>query len=168
VEGWISLYRKFINWQWYQDINVKTLFIHLLLTANHKENKWKNILVKRGELITSVAHLSEETGLSIKQVRNCLKKLTTSQELTIKTTNKFTLINIVNYSKYQDKNEEKDNLKDKQRANEGQSKDKQRATNNNDNNVNNDKNSIHTMQKEVKEICDKYGIPCTIREGDGK
>ena len=34
-EGWISLYRKFLDWQWYDYPTVKIVFLHCLLSANH-------------------------------------------------------------------------------------------------------------------------------------
>ena len=41
MEGWIKVHRKLVDWEWYNDINVKVVFLHLLLTANHKEKQWK-------------------------------------------------------------------------------------------------------------------------------
>ena len=36
-QGFIALYRKMLDWDWYTDTNTKSLFIHLLLKANHKD-----------------------------------------------------------------------------------------------------------------------------------
>lgn len=44
MEGWISLYRKILNWEWYSDANTFRLFIHLLLQANHEEKNGKDKL----------------------------------------------------------------------------------------------------------------------------
>ena len=100
-KGWISLYRKFNNWQWYKNANVKSLFIHLVLNANHNEVEWKNIKVLRGQIITSREHLAEDLGLSIQQIRTCLSKLESTNEIKIETTNRYTLITVINYDKYQ-------------------------------------------------------------------
>ena len=146
--GWICLFRKFINWEWYQDINVKVVFLHLLLTANHKDSKWQGIEIKRGQKITSISHLASEVNLSVRQVRTALNKLEMTNEITIETTNKYTLISIVKYNFYQDKDNENDkqnNTQDDKRAtNERQTNDKRATTNNNDNNItinNNDNNN---------------------------
>ena len=37
--GWIKLYSKFLEWEWYTDVNTKAVFIHLLLTANYEQKK---------------------------------------------------------------------------------------------------------------------------------
>ncbi len=125
-KGWIKLHRRLTTWQWYNDIVTFRLFIHLLLTANHMPIKWREITIPAGSLITSLNHLSKATGLSFKQVRTSLNKLKRSNEVAIKTTNRYSMISIVNWDYYQGEG--------KQRANEGQTKGKQRATNKNDKN----------------------------------
>ena len=37
--GWISLYRKFTEWEWYTDANTMRVFLHLLLKANIYKQK---------------------------------------------------------------------------------------------------------------------------------
>lgn len=126
MEGWIKLHRKMINWEWYNDINVKVVFLHLLLTANHEDKKWQGIEIKRGQKITSLSHLAEETKLSVKQIRNVLNKLKSTGEITSKGTNEYTIITIVKYNDYQIKEENKDmqtdTQTDKRRASKGQTK----------------------------------------------
>ena len=103
MEPWIKLYRKFTEWEWYRDINCKVVFLHLLLTANWKPKKWQGIVVGAGELVTSRASLAEEVDLSVQQIRTSLKKLSESGVIKIDTTNKYTVIHINNYEKYQEK-----------------------------------------------------------------
>jgi hypothetical protein len=101
MEGWIKLHRKLVNWEWYHDSHTFHLFVHLLLSANHVDKKWKGIVVKRGQLITGRIALSKSTGISVNSVRTCIKRLKSTSELTIKTTNKYSIITICNYEKYQ-------------------------------------------------------------------
>lgn len=99
--GYIKLHRKILDWQWYTDIPTHILFEHLLLTVNWQDSKWKNITIKRGQRVTSLQHLSQETGLSVQQVRTSLNKLRSSQEITQSATKRYTLITIENYDLYQ-------------------------------------------------------------------
>jgi len=122
--GFIKIHRKFINWEWYDDINTKVLFIHLILKANYTDKNWHGIEVKRGSLITSTQNLSTELGVSIRQVRTSLTKLKSTSELTIKTTNKYSLISITYYDKYQSN----DKQYVSQTTNERQSNDNQTTT----------------------------------------
>ena len=117
MDGWIKLHRKILEWEWYNDNNTKIVFLHLLLTANHKEKKWQGITIKRGQKLTSLQHLAEETNLSMQQVRTALDKLKLTNEITTKSTNKNTLITIEKYSNYQDKDEENNKQDDIRRNN---------------------------------------------------
>jgi len=140
MEGYIALHRKIFEWEWYTDTAVKTFFIHCLLKANFKDKKWRGIIIKRGQFLTSLSSLSNETGLTIKQVRRAISVLEDTNELGKETTNLNTLISVTYYDKYQNEG--------KQRANEGQTKGKQRATTNNDNKGNKDNKNNITDDKE--------------------
>ena len=105
-KGWVKLFRKFTDWEWYDDINTKVLFLHLLLKVNHKDKNWRNTVVKRGELITSSFNLAKETQLTRQQIRLSLSKLISSGDIVKKTTNKYTHLTICNYSSYQDTQKE--------------------------------------------------------------
>ena len=134
---WISIHRKFLNWQWYKNINVKILFLHLLLKANYKDNYWQDIVIKRGQILTSIKSLSDEIGLTEQQTRTALNKLKSTNEITMKTTSKFTLINVEKYDFYQSNNKKVTNEITKNITNEQQTNNKQITTNNNINNNNN-------------------------------
>ena len=101
MSGWIKLHRQIIDWEWYTDHNTFRVFLHLLLTANHKDKKYKGMELKAGTIVTSRDLLAIATGLSVRQVRTALYKLKTTNELTIKTSPQGTIIQIVNYLKYQ-------------------------------------------------------------------
>lgn len=102
MRGWIKLHRQFLEWEWYDDNNTKILFLHLLLKTNHKDRSYRGDIVKRGTLLTGLQLLSKETGLSVQQVRTSLGKLNSTNEITIKTSNKGTVIQVVKYDSYQE------------------------------------------------------------------
>jgi hypothetical protein len=99
--NWIKIYRSLLDWQWYSNTNCVRIFIHLLLKANIEKKTWQNIDVERGQIITSIEKLSQQTCLSPEQVRTVLKKLNSTHEITSKTTNKYTMITLNNYETYQ-------------------------------------------------------------------
>ena len=106
MAGWIKLHRKMLEWEWYDDINVCRLWVHLLLKANHKDNRWKGIDVKSGQLITGRHSLSYETGLTEQQIRTSINKLKSTGEITSKIYSKFSLITITSWSEYQQDNQQ--------------------------------------------------------------
>jgi hypothetical protein len=132
--GWIKLHRQLLDWEWYDDINTSRLFIHLMLTANHKDNKWRGIDIKRGSRLTSLDKLSSETNLSVSKIRTSIKKLISTSEIASKSHSQYTVFIMKNYDSYQ--GDDKPN--DKPVTNESQTNDKQIATNKNDKNVNKD------------------------------
>jgi predicted transcriptional regulator len=145
MNGWIKLHRSLIKWEWYDDINVKVTFLHLLLSANHAPKKWRGIDIGRGQLWTSIGNLAKEIGLSEKQIRNSLKKLESTKEISIKGASKGTMITVCKYDSYQDTKEDKGEQTGKPKANEGRAKGEQRATNKNDNNTKNEKEKKETI-----------------------
>ncbi|MBI9113289.1 hypothetical protein [Maridesulfovibrio ferrireducens] len=111
MSGWVKLHRSTLDWEWYDDTNVFRLFIHLILTVNYEDKKWRGITIKKGQIVTSVAKLSEQTGLSPMQVRTAMDKLKSTNEVTSQTTNRSTLLTISNYEKFQG-TKESDNKQD--------------------------------------------------------
>lgn len=102
MDNWfIKIHRQILDWEWYDDINTCRLFLHLLLKANYEDSKWHWIEIKRGQRLTSLANLAKETWLTIQQIRTSITKLKSTQEITHETTSTFSLINLINYDKYQ-------------------------------------------------------------------
>lgn len=99
--GWIKLFNKVKDWEWYSKPTTFNLFMHLLIEANHEAKMWHGVCVEAGQVLTSLASLSELTGLSVRQIRTALSDMKTTGELTIKTTNKYSLITLCKYVSYQ-------------------------------------------------------------------
>lgn len=97
----IKLNRKILKWRWYQDSNTFRVFVHLLLNANVTDRDFEQVTVKRGQLVTSVAHLSRDLKISVKSVRTALEHLKLTNEVAIQTTSKYSIITINNYNEYQ-------------------------------------------------------------------
>lgn len=144
--GWIKLHRKILDWEWFTSPSTLQLFIYLLLRANKEDKKWRGILIKRGQLVTSVATISEETKLSTQQVRTSLNRLKSTNEITSKTTNRFTLVTVCKYESYQLYEETEQQAKQQalQQTNNKQITNKQQQLKNNKNIRNNKKESILT------------------------
>jgi hypothetical protein len=117
MAGWIKVFRSLLDWEWYKKPNMVHLFIHLLLSANHESKKWQGIEIKRGQLVTGRKSLSKATGISERSIRTCLEMLKTTSELTIKTTNKYSIITICKYEDYQELKSTSDQQSDQQKAN---------------------------------------------------
>lgn len=101
MNGYIKLYRKLTQWGWYQDSVVKDLFLHLLLTASFKDFEWQGQTMKAGQLITGRKKLAEDLNFTEQQIRTALKKLESTKEISIFSTNKYSVITVINWEEYQ-------------------------------------------------------------------
>lgn len=102
--GWIKLHRSLLDWEWYDDVNVKCLYLHCLMRANHKPKKYRGTMIETGQFTTSQEVLAKELHLSIMQIRTAINKLKSTGEITVKANNKFSMISITNWDSYQDDN----------------------------------------------------------------
>lgn len=127
--GWISLHRKFLEWEWFDKSEMVQLFIYLLLKANHTAGEWHGIIVKRGQLITGIKKINKDTKISFQKIRTCLKRLELTHEINKQTTNKYSIITICNYDIYQTIQQ----TNNKEVTNKQQTSNKQLTTNNNNN-----------------------------------
>jgi len=163
-QGFIYLHRQFLNWEWYNDNNTKSLFIHLLLKANHKDNKHRGILIKRGQLMTGLDLLNFETKISIQSLRTSLKRLVNTKEINIQVTNKYRIITICKYNDYQTHQQATNKQTNNQSTSNQQTTNNQSTANNNDNKENNDNNEnkkdVFVFRKELL----KLGVEDKIAE----
>lgn len=144
MEGWVKLYRKFTEWEWFDNSNMVHLFIYLLLNANHEDNEWRGIIIKRGQIITGLNSLKLKTKISIRTLRTCLTRLKNTKEIDIQTTNKYSIITVCNYESYQSVKLNSDKHSDKQLTNNRQTTDNKQEYKN-DNNVKNEELKTRTQ-----------------------
>jgi hypothetical protein len=149
--GFIKIHRSILKWEWYTDANTMRLFFHCLLMANHEDNRFRGKLIERGSFQTSYQMLSDQTGMSIQNIRTSLNKLILTGELTYKSTTQNGLITINNYDEYQSTN----TPTNKQVTSDQQATNKQLTTNKNLKNLKNDKN-IKPIGVALQDIIEAY------------
>jgi predicted DNA binding protein len=105
MSGWIKLHRNLKDWEYYDDHNATRLLIHLLVSVNYEDKKWKETTVKAGTMVSSWQHLAHETGLSLKQIRLAMSKLERAGEavrqVAGKGAGKWQVISLVKWDKMQ-------------------------------------------------------------------
>lgn len=116
-EGFIKVHRNLMKWEWYADSKMVHLFIHLIMSANFEDKKWRGKPIKRGQLLTGRKSLSIATGISEQSLRTCLHRLKSTGEIIIKSTNQFSLITVCNYDTYQGKVKEANQPSNQQSTN---------------------------------------------------
>ena len=99
--NYIRIYRKIMRWEWYTNGNTMRVFFHLLLNANWKDGRYRGYEIPRGSLVVGRKKLAKELKMSEQSVRTALEHLKSTNEITTKTTNRFTIVTLVNYDNYQ-------------------------------------------------------------------
>lgn len=147
-KGYIKLHRKLLDNPFCSKPHYGWLWVFLLLKANHKENSFlwngEKKTLKAGQFITGRTQLSEETGIPPTTIERILKALENGQQIGQEKNNKFRIITIVNWRKYQERSQQADSKSDIQRTSSGHPAD----TNKNDKNDNNEKERLVNKLKD--------------------
>ena len=146
-QGWIKLYRKILENPLIEKPKYLSLWVILLLKANHKDNPmiWngENTLVKEGQFITSRKKLSIQSGIKESTVERILKYFEKEQQIGQQTNNKFRFITIINWKNYQ----KTDSTTDKRRTT-----DRQQADTNKNDKKENKENITETSSVEINKL----------------
>lgn len=108
MKGWISIYRKIEEWEWYSDTITFRIFFQLLLQANHESVLYKGQKINRGQTLTSYKQLIERIGdkkITIQQTRTAINHLKSTGEITTQSTGNGLLVTIEKYDLYQTEKE---------------------------------------------------------------
>lgn len=173
MEGYIKLHRKMTEWEWYSDANTMRVFLHILLTANYRPSRYKGIEVGVGETVIGRKALAEKLGLSERQIRTALNHLKSTNEITIKSTNKFSVVRVENWAKWQLCDDEPTNKATNKESNKSPTSDQQVTTPKENKNTRKKENIIPPSVEMVREYCleRKNGIDpedfCNFYESKG-
>lgn len=155
--GWISLHRKIKDNAIFTKPNYLSVWVYLLMHANHKDKKiiWNNksFTVKRGSFIGSISSIAKNFKLSKSTVHMIVKYLESERMIERSSNRRFTYWTIVNYDKYQDVERKVEHKSNTSRT--------QVETTNNDNNENNENKRFRKPKvQEVEKYCKekKYDI----------
>jgi len=116
--GYIKLWRKSLDSALMRNPELWLFWTWCLLKASHKEKKimvgYQEITLNPGDFIFGRFKASEELCLSERKIRTCLKTLKKTENVTIKVTNKFSVISVINWPLYQGGESESDQQSDQQ------------------------------------------------------
>ncbi len=104
TKGFVKLPRSILEWQWYRDLNTRSLYIHLLTTAAWEDTRYMNRVIKRGQCCATVKELATINQQTIQQIRTALSHLVSTNDITIESTPKFSIITLTDYDSFQQVN----------------------------------------------------------------
>lgn len=101
MAGYVKLHRKMLNWGWYSDGATMRVFLDILLNANYADGEYQGHEIKAGQCVIGRKRLAERLGLSEQTIRTALKHLESTGEITIESTNRFSVATIEKWADYQ-------------------------------------------------------------------
>ena len=172
-DGYIKLYRKCLNTSIWEDADLWRTFCCCLLLANHKPAKvvWTNyknpIQIEPGQFVTGRDSFHgvmypnvKKTALpTSKTVWSWLKILENHEILSIKSSNKFSIITITNWHTYQQGESENFQQNFQQASSRLPTDFQQTSTNKNDKNEKNDKNNTISSNEDVEREKGRFKYP---------
>jgi uncharacterized phage protein (TIGR02220 family) len=113
MEGWFKLYRSVLEHRHYRKkrvFNEYEAWLDILLLANYTDKtidiEGQQVLVKRGTFLTSQKKLADRWDWDKRKVVSFLKDSELHKEITVLTEKRWTVVTVLNYEKYQQKNVE--------------------------------------------------------------
>ena len=108
MDGWLKLYRSILDSAVFQDAEVLKVWIWLLCNVAFEQHDTicygKVINLKPGQIATGRKKIAQCTDLNETKVYRALTALKSLGNIEIKSTNKYSIITVVNWDKYQDEN----------------------------------------------------------------
>jgi len=114
--GYVHFWRKSLDSGWLRNHQLWVFWSYCLLKATHREYDaivgLQRVHLNPGQFIFGRRQAAIETGLSERQIRTLLDFLRKAGNLTIQTTNRFSIISIINWDIYQGRETQNDQQND--------------------------------------------------------
>ena len=108
MDGWLKLYRSILDSAVFQDAEILKVWIWLLCNVAFEQHDTicygKVIHLKPGQIATGRKKIAQCTDLNENKVYRALNALKSLGNIEIKATNRYSIITIVNWDKYQEEN----------------------------------------------------------------
>lgn len=165
MQGWIKLHRCLLDSTTFDNDKLLKIWVWCLLKATHKEHTQiigkQIVLLEPGQFVYGRKKAAEELNYSETTVREYMKILVETKNVTIKPTNKYSVVTVSQWAFYQSEEEETTN----RATNKKPTKSQQKATNNNVKNGKNEKKIymefVQLTEDEHQKLVDQFGEPRT-------
>jgi len=163
--GFITLHRKLLDSAVFDNPNDLKIWIWCLLRANHASNKVffgkDELVVQRGQFVYGRFTASDELKMNPSTIYKILKKLERAGMIEIKSNNKNSLLSIVKYELYQNR----DTRGEQQSNNKVTTEEQQSNTNNNVTRINNEtkEHTRNEVQERWNSFAMEHGLSTVIK-----
>ncbi len=95
--GFVKISGDLRSWAWINDSKTVYIYVRLLLGAAWCETDFRDVHLKRGQIAISQRDFAEKCGVSRQELRTILERLISTHKITQKSTNKFSIITLLDY-----------------------------------------------------------------------
>lgn len=155
---YIKIFHKMLDWGWYGDTNTFRVFMHILLRANYRESEYLGHKIGAGECVFGRRAWAEKLGLSERQIRTAIDHLKSTNEIAVRTTNKFSVITVVKWEDWQIGDGKATNKATNKKSNNRPTTDQQPTTSKEYKNMSSSLRSedIYTYEQEFEKLWELY------------
>lgn len=151
MQGWVKLHRQLLGSGTFANEKLLKVWIYCLLKATHDEFEQiigrQKVKLKPGQFVYGRKKAAAELDMTESTVRDYIELLSKNRNIEIKSTNKYSVISIVKWACFQEKDEVPDSKSASKRTAESQQKDTYK-------NGKNGKNGIKIKDTMSQKFCD--------------
>ncbi len=129
MDGRIKIHRKILERGRYSDVATRSLFMHLLILCSHKDHHYQWQPLNPGQCTIWRKATAKTLGLTEQSIRTALNRLKSTNEITIKSTNKYSIITVLRRKEYQSQSPQSTNKSTNKSTNNQPTTNQQLTTN---------------------------------------
>jgi hypothetical protein len=118
MEGWVKLHRQVLENGWLTNPELWTFWSYCMLKASYQEHTHlvgdKQVKLLPGQFVFGRNKAAEDLKTTVSKIRTCIKNLKKMKNVTIESTNKYSILTVVNWRIYQGHENENDQQLDQQ------------------------------------------------------
>ncbi len=76
-------------------------YLAMLLQCACKPRRWRGLAIEPGQFVTSRTMLAQQLGVTVQQARTVVRRLVETGEITVQTSNQYTVITVCGWEEYQ-------------------------------------------------------------------
>ena len=103
--GWVKVHRQALENGWLKNHRLWAFLSYCLLKASHKETTvtvgYQRVQLLPGQFVFGRKQAAADLDMTERQIRTVLNRLISGQNLSVQTTNKFSIVTVVNWRAYQ-------------------------------------------------------------------
>ncbi|MYL56611.1 DnaD domain protein [Virgibacillus halodenitrificans] len=113
MQGWVKLHRKILHNEIFENEKMLKVFIYCLTKSSHKDTESRvgrqKVEIEPGQFIFGRKKAASELNMTESAVRDYIRTLEEDGVITVKATNKYSIVTVDNWALYQSNGEENDN-----------------------------------------------------------